>query len=163
MLDQQQLKKLMHYNADTGLFTWIAKPSNRVNLGDVAGTHSSYGYIFIMNEGRRYSAHRLACLYMKGQWPTHQMDHINHVRDDNRWVNLREATHLENHHNQSMNKNNTSGHTGVYWEKAISKWRARIWNKGKKIHLGVFTSKAAAIAARKEANTKYGYHVNHGN
>lgn len=49
-----------------------------------------------MIHGYHYKASRLAWLYMTGEWPKYEMDHINHVKDDNRWVNLRDVTPAEN-------------------------------------------------------------------
>ena len=161
-LTQKQLKEILHYNPETGIFTWLVKTANRIKIGDVAGSTNSCGYISIKIKYNRYLAHRLAWLYMTGGWPKHQIDHIDHIRNNNRWVNFRGATHQENHKNQSLPKNNISGICGVFWENRAKKWRAQITVSGKKSCLGCFSSKAGAIKARKEAEIKYGYHENHG-
>lgn len=100
---------------------------------------------------------------MLGRFPANETDHINHVKDDNRWINLREATRVINLKNQAMYCNNTSGTTGVNWDKQHYKWVARIYtNEGRRIFLGRFQDIAAAITARKAAEIKYEYHQNHG-
>lgn len=124
-LTQDELKELLHYDPDTGVFTWKVSPTNNVKVGDVAGCRYPEGYIKVHFKGKPYRAHRLAFLYMTGEWPKDQVDHINHIRDDNRWRNLRDVSHQENHRNMTRQKNNTSGVTGVYWEKAKKKWCAQ--------------------------------------
>jgi len=105
--------------------------------------------------------HRLAWLYMTGEWPENQIDHINHIGTDNRWVNLRDTD--ENPMNRGMQGNNTSGFTGVSWHKYGKKWQAEMQVGGEHIHIGYFTNKQQAIDARKSANIEYGFHENHGN
>ena len=95
------------------------------------------------------------------EWPV-EVDHINGIRTDNRIENLREVTRRENMRNKRVSVANSSGITGVGWSSAKQKWRACIKVDGKFIHLGYFEEKRAAIAAREEANRKYGFHENHG-
>ena len=111
---------------------------------------------------RGHLAHRVIWAMQTGEWPEHEVDHINHDRLDNKWVNLRPATRLINRQNQTLFKNNTSGHVGVCWSKASKKWRAKIRAGNKYVHLGLFPNKDDAIAARKGAEIKYGFHPNHG-
>ncbi|MCK9994454.1 MAG: hypothetical protein Dbin4_02974, partial [Alphaproteobacteria bacterium] len=98
-LTQSRLKELLHYDPDTGVFTRRVQTSSNARVGDVAGCLHPEGYRHIQIDGKRYAAHRLAWLYMTGEWPTNQLDHLNGVRDDNRWGNLREATHGQNQQN----------------------------------------------------------------
>lgn len=109
-----------------------------------------------------YKAHRLAWLYIYGEWPSDQIDHINHIRTDNRIKNLRDASSYENSKNQSIPKNNTSGVLGVGWNKLGRKWRSNISVNGKRLHLGCFDYFIVACAVRKEAELEYEYHENHG-
>ena len=125
IITQSNLKKILHYNPDDGFFTWKIN-INKVKVGDLAGYTNKRNYIRIRAEGRRYMAHRLAWLYMKGEWPRNEIDHIDHVRSNNKWNNLREATHQENSKNQKLHKTNTSGFTGVCWDKGRSEWIAQI-------------------------------------
>lgn len=84
-----------------------------------------------------------------------EVDHINHNKADNRKQNLRICTHQQNNCNKPKTKLNTSGHVGVMWEKRFNKWRARIFNNGKDIHLGLFDNFEDAVAAREMAEIKY--------
>ena len=162
-LTQKELKKVLYYNADTGVFIRIKRTSNSVKIGDASGyLDKSNGYIKINVMGKQYFSHRLACLYMKGRWPKCQMDHIDHVRDNNRWLNLRESSNQENCKNRTLQSNNTSGVCGVTWFERDKKWKAQIKCGIKNINLGHFTDKFEAICSRKSANNKYKYHSNHG-
>ena len=159
MLTQSELKEKLHYNPETGIFTWLLHRSKR---GETAGSITNKKYAVVGIGLKQYAAHRLAWLYMYGVWPKDQIDHINHVRDDNRISNLREASHKENGKNQSIKKSNNSGVTGVYWAKIHKKWYAQIRVNGKNKHLGCFDAKEDAILCREKANTLYGFHERHG-
>lgn len=162
MLLQEELKEQLHYDPDTGVFTRLVTTAAKGKAGDVAGWIEKSGYVRISVKNKLYRAHRLACLYMTGKFPENQMDHINHVRHDNRWVNLRKVTNTENQKNQKISPNNTSGVTGVYWQKKLGKWEGKIRVNGKQKHLGVSRDKFEIICARKSAENKQGYHENHG-
>lgn len=82
-------------------------------------------------------------------------DHINHNPLDNRKENLRKATRTENNRNCGISKNNTSGITGVSWNKRNNNWRTRIMVDGKSIELGQFVKKEDAIVARLKAEAEY--------
>jgi len=145
-LTQEQLQQLLSYDPDTGIFTNL-KSRGRVKIGSVAGSKYSNGYICIAIDSKRYLAHRLIWLYVYGEFPANQIDHINEVKDDNRLVNLRLATSQENQHNKSSPQtNNTSGYLGVYWNKPRGKWIARIQVNGKNKHLGLFNTAEEASA-----------------
>lgn len=161
-LTQNQLKKLLDYNPKTGDFIWKVRYCSPIRVGAVAGCVTDRGYIRINVLGTTYLAHRLAWLYVYGVFPSRQIDHINQQRHDNRIENLREATARENRKNTTLQKNNTSGHVGVSWHAKAEKWRAYLKVKGKQKNLGLFAKKSDAIAARKEASTKFGFHDNHG-
>lgn len=83
------------------------------------------------------------------------VDHINHNPLDNRKSNLRICTQQENMLNQSVRKDNTSGHKGICWNKEKNKWQSSIYINGKKKHLGYFNTKEEAIKVRQEAEIKY--------
>jgi len=162
MLTQSELKELLNYNPETGVFTWVKK-IRTVSAGDIAGgIMGDQKYVRISINGKKYLGHRLAWLYMTGEWPKHQVDHINHVRSDNRWINLREATNQENQKNASKRKDNKSGLTGVHWVKKECKWIAIIQVNKKPKCLGLHEDKFEAFCARLSANNKYGFHANHG-
>lgn len=161
LLTQKELKKQLHYDPDTGVFT--RRISNiRVKAGGVAGGKDKQGYLGIQIKTVLYKAHRLAFLYMNGESPVADVDHINHNRLDNRWANLRAATRSENTRNTSIGKRNTSGFVGVTWDKRRSKWMAQIIVNRKNIYLGQFLQISDAVKARLDADVKYGFHPNHG-
>jgi len=162
-LTQKRLKEVLHYDPSTGRFTWIKPTNKRISIGSIAGRlDKSNGYINIGIDGRKYGAHRLAFLYMTGQLPQDQVDHISHNRADNRWRFIRQATNLKNGKNIKLRSDNLSGHLGVNWNKAVKKWVVRISVDRKSIYLGVFCSFFDAVCARKSAELKHGYHENHG-
>ena len=135
MLTQKELKELLHYNPDTGVFTWLVS-RGRNKAGNVAGHVSkTSGYVEIRLCKKLFKAHRLAWLYMTGEWPE-ITDHINLVKDDNRWVNLREATPRQNLYNKGSLKGSSSKHKGVSWDKWKKKWVVRARSPAKHLHLG---------------------------
>lgn len=155
MLSQSLLKSYLKYDEDTGVFTWILSPSNRVKVGDKAGNMYSNGYIYIGLLGKQYRAHRLAWFYVKGVWPKDQLDHKNRIRHDNRICNLRESTHRKNGRNRSDNYNSQ---VGAGWDKYSNKYVSKIRVNTKLIHLGYFDNLEDAVKARKEAEIKYNFY-----
>lgn len=129
--------------------------------GQVIGSPHRFGYLLARIGGATYKVHRIAWALQTGKWP-YQVDHINHNREDNRWINLRECFENENHKNKSLQKNNTTGVTGIRWDAKHKKWIAHITVKSHYRYLGTFEDKEEAIKARKQAETYYGFHVNHG-
>ena len=112
---------------------------------------------FPRGTGEKFSkhlAHRLAWLYVHGEWPAEEIDHLNRVRSDNRISNLRLATQAENKQNTSLRRDSTSGHKGVSWHKRDKKWVAEIKLHGKKHYLGYFNNINDAIAARKSEESR---------
>ena len=91
--------------------------------------------------------HRLAFLYQTGQWPARQVDHINGVRDDNRWSNLRESTNAQNSQNERRARSsNTVGFLGVSRHRS-GRFRARIVVDGKERSLGLHDTPQIAHSA----------------
>jgi len=156
VLTQSELKENLHYNPETGFFTWIkVSKYGGVKNGDLAGTLSAEGYIVIKIDKTLYKAHRLAWLYMTGEMPTHFIDHINGDRADNRFENLRQATWKENAHNQRKpQKNNKSGFLGVTYCAPLQKFKSTITNNKKLKHLGYFATPEEAHQAYLEAKRK---------
>ena len=111
---------------------------------------------------KNYYAHRIIWLHYYGCWPKDQIDHINHDTTDNRIINLREVSQLENQKNRSHQKNSTTGYTGVSWHKINKKYIARIKVNHKHIHLGSYDNLEEAVKARELANINYNFHPNHG-
>ena len=99
---------------------------------------------------------------MHGEWPRHEIDHINGDPSDNRICNLRDVTHKVNGLNQKIPAHNKSGIIGVSWHNSTKKWAATITVSKKQLHLGVFDTIEQARDARSLAERKYGFHKNHG-
>ena len=131
MLTQTELKKLIHYDLDTGIFMWLKRNSNRIKIGHIAGWINDSGYRIIQINSKNYRASRLAWFYMKGYFPEHEIDHKNRIRNDDRWINLRHVSRQCNTHNCSIYKNNTSGIKGIGWRNDKRKWEVRISNNKK--------------------------------
>ena len=155
-LTQTRLKKLLHYDPETGVFDWLI-PRQGARIKQSAGCLTYEGYGQIRINGKTYRAARLAWLYMEGYWPEHQIDHINRIRNDDRWLNLRHVSPQCNLRNCNKAKNNTSGITGVSLHKDSQKWHATIKPTGKRVFLGSFNLKIDAARARWNGEIKYGF------
>jgi hypothetical protein len=156
-LAQSQLKDLIHYDPDTGVFTNRFSRSNKINT-EADRFHSASGYKRISVNNVRYTSHRLAWFYMYGVWPKGNLDHINRVKDDNRLINLREVTGSQNCQNTGLRSDNTSGHKGISWSNGHRKWQAQIKANGVYLYLGRFINLDDAIAARKQAEEQLHSH-----
>lgn len=141
-LDSTQLHALVHYDPDTGLFTWRVNRQN-VRAGDIAGTITDRGYCRITVSGRAYAAHRLAWLYVYGAWPTEQIDHINGIRNDNRIENLRDVSAAANSQNQRQPQGGNP-FIGVSWVRKSNRWMVRIRIDGRQRYLGCFATSEEA-------------------
>lgn len=147
MLELAELRRLLYYDPETGVFVWSASNSNSSPVGSVAGrSTNSDGYRSIWINKRCYKAHRLVWFYVHGEWPD-QIDHKNGIRDDNRINNLRSVPSKLNTHNQrAPHRHNRSGFLGVSI-KANGKYIADIRVNGKKRFLGTYETAEAAHAA----------------
>lgn len=121
IVTQKRLKELLHYEPDTGIFTWLVAAGS-AKIGDFAGCLNNDGYIGISVDRRIYPAHRLVFLYMTGKWPIAQVDHGDQIRSNNRWKNINQATYATNNKNKSMRSDNTSGVMGVSWREKERKY-----------------------------------------
>ena len=146
-LTQERLKELLHYDPGTGVFTWRLNIKGGARKGGVAGSLMSVGYQSIGVDGRRYYSHRLAWLYIHGEWPHPLIDHKNHNRTDNRLSNLRLTNWQGNSQNMSSMSGNKSGLRGVSFDVSRGKWLAKIHVAGKTINLGRFSDKHTAQEA----------------
>jgi hypothetical protein len=124
MVTAQRIRELLHYDPNTGVFTRLVSTSSSARAGGVAGSRHCDGYSVIWVDSRIYRSHRLAWLWMTGEWPTHQIDHINLDRADNRWSNLRHATQSQNMANTQTRANNAGTYKGVVRQNR--KWRVKI-------------------------------------
>ncbi|BAM29118.1 HNH endonuclease [Xanthomonas phage CP1] len=156
-----KLRNQIRYDPDTGNFYWLEMVYDSVSntfhgvvdpeAGPVKAYKMSSGYLQIKTGAQKHLAHRLAWVLATGKWPSRQLDHINGVRDDNRLCNLRECTIAENAQNRGMRSNNTSGYTGVSWNKRTQRWEAYISVAGKRINLGYYHTPEEAHRAYLEA------------
>lgn len=151
--DEEYLKSRLRYCPNTGVFTWL-KQRKSTEIGKIAGTVTGSA-VKIYLDGKCYMAHRLAWLYMTGEWPKDLIDHKNMNPTDNRWENLRQADHARNGMNTGLRSDNTSGFKGVAWDSRVGKWRADIKISGKRKHLGMYMSPEVAHEAYKHAANKY--------
>ncbi|HHE5908490.1 HNH endonuclease [Klebsiella sp. K796] len=153
----QELKRMLHYDKSTGVFTWLVKPNRRIKVGSVAGSITRFGYVKIKINGIDYKAHRLAWLYVNGQWPEKGIDHKDTIKTHNWIENLREADQPQNMANCGAHKNNSSGYKGVCLHKPSGKWYARIRYEGKRVSLGLYdTPEEAFDAYCAESRDKHG-------
>ena len=156
-MTQEYIRSILIYDVNTGIFTRKTDGANgKYRAGTVAGYTNKRGYVIlnILKKNRR--AHRIAFLYMIGKMPE-QVDHINRVKNDNRWSNLREADACINMKNQPTVKKNKCNFRGVYMNR--EKFRARIGDNGKMVCLGSFNTFKEAKDARIKAEVELGYIV----
>lgn len=168
------LRRILSYDAETGVLTWKERTEaedarkgrrttfNKQFAGKEAFTAKSGGYRVGRMFDVLYKAHRVAWAIHHAKWPDGSIDHINGDKSDNRIVNLRIVDASGNAKNSKMFSHNTSGYIGVGWYKAYGKWEAHIQNEKKRIFLGYFDSIDDAVAARKKAERDMGFHENHG-
>lgn len=159
ILTLDYLHVIIDYNPETGIFTWIMKkPLSRGRLSKKIGRivgWSANGYLAVTINNKDYYLHRLAWFYMTGEWPEHDIDHKDLNKKNNKWNNLRKATHIENCRNRFINKNNTSGYKGVSWDKKNKKWAANIHINYKKKFIGYYNTAELAHEAYCKAALKY--------
>lgn len=153
MLSASELKRLLRYEPNTGDFYWLADTGKRRFTGKKAGSLGLRGYICICIKYRHYPAHRLAWFYMTGKWPSHDIDHRNRIRTDNRFCNLREATREDNIRNAQLSAANKSGFKGVSFCRSTKRWRVNFCHR----FLGRYDTKVeAALAYDAEAKARFG-------
>lgn len=158
MLSQEKLKKILNYDPITGIFTRVVSTNPKNKVGEIAGTLYQ-GYNVIKIDGTSYQAARLAFLFIQGEFPKFQVDHINHIRNDDSWSNLREVSQQTNSKNRRKYKTNATGEGGI--TKSGNKFRVQLQVEGKRLSFGSHSTLEQAVAAREEAKTKFNFHKNH--
>lgn len=150
----EEIKKLISYDPETGIFTWTKSRKGHARIGKIAGSNHGRGYRTIAINDVEYLAHRLAWAMHHGSIPTDmQIDHINGDRKDNRICNLRIASHADNCRNSKVRKHSKTGIKGV--KKCRSRWHVRIRVSGQEIWLGSYKTPEEAKAAYDAAAEKY--------
>lgn len=140
------LRKLFHYDPETGSLRRYPHIRNP-NMGPEAKPdYSGYAAVNLKlgSQNRRFLAHRLIWCWMTGEWPVDQIDHINRIKSDNRWCNLREATRSQNEMNK-IRKPGKSGVRGVTFRAACAKHPWKVTFLGK--HVGYFATVEEAVVA----------------
>lgn len=156
-----RLREVLHYEPSTGVFTWKVALGPAAKPGSMAGTISKRGRRHIAIDGTVFVAHRLAWLYVHGEWPNGQLDHRNLDKLDDRIENLRVTDAQGNSANKRVFRNNRLGVKGVgmpYRPRKTStriRYRARIRVNDKLIHLGYFSTPELANAAYEVAARKH--------
>lgn len=145
--DIDRLREVLNYDPETGIFTWRITRRSVAQAGRIAGCLHSGGSIYLRVDGKALQAHRVAWAMQTGAWPKDEIDHINRVRNDNRLVNLREATRAQNLHNRGASKCNTSGFKGVFMCRESGRFRAQVRFSGNKKWSARFKTKEEAYAA----------------
>lgn len=148
--------KLLSYNPETGALTWIVNRGGGARAGDPAGhRRGDDGYVTVHLWHRQVAVHRLAWLYVHGEWPDGMIDHINGIRHDNRIANLRIGDASGNAQNQRKARaDNRSGFLGVHYKSDRRQWAAQITLGGRRRHLGYFTCPDEAHAAYLDAKRR---------
>jgi len=149
---QSDLKSVLSYDPETGIFTRIKNPNKKVGCID------SQGYLFIGIGEKYYYGHRLAWLYMYGYTPENDIDHINRDRLDNRIDNLRHVSRTCNYINSKVSTRCKTGVTGVSWNKGISKWVARINRNRRLLEQRAYDTEEEAVVARYHLEQKYDFY-----
>lgn len=152
-IDSEELRRIIEYDPETGILRDKGVRTRGVK-GRALGNHDKDGYLLLKVYQVTYKAHRLAWLYVHGEWPKNEIDHINGVKDDNRIANLRDVSQSFNQHNilEAM-KNSKSGVRGVR-RLSSGSWEANIRHQGKRVRLGTFGSINEAGKAYQQARLR---------
>ena len=163
------IRSILSYDPEAGEFHWTTRTQamfsaipersaehmcanwNSRFAAKIASCQFGKGYLGVVVNGRRYAAHRLAWLYMTGNWPVADIDHIDRDRANNKFANLREATRSQNLANTPHKANNLCGIKGVSFDGRRNRYRARIRVDGNECFLGYFDSLECAAAAYAKA------------
>lgn len=151
-----------HFLTDPKWSMWNTRWSGTPALATDNGKGYLTGTLTILAQRYRLQRHRVIYAMHHGKWPEGLVDHIDGDPSNNKIENLRVATNSENLRNCRRSLANKSGATGVFWFERTKRWMVSIGHQGKQIHLGYYQDKDEAIAARKEAEVRFGYSKRHG-
>lgn len=180
-ITQKQIKELVDYCPETGVFThrerhrelftsdishrlWNCRHAGKVS-GAIQVKGNGYRRVRISLNGKQYLAHRIAWIYMTGTNPPEQIDHIDGDSLNNKWSNIRNGSDI-NQRNKGIQRNNSSGFSGVSWSKSAGKWLVRIWvvESGCRVykHFGVYSDFNEAVITAKRVRESNDYSARHG-
>lgn len=168
------LRECLDYDPETGVLVWRHRPLHHfVDARSAASWNTRFanrpvrkrmrGYVVVVitvgDKPTYSSGHRVAWAMTTGEWPEFEIDHKNLNRSDNRFENLRPATHQQNQWNKGVQSNNKSGFKGVHQHTQNGTWVAQIAINKRTCYLGSFASpeEAAQVydAAHKRAHGEY--------
>jgi hypothetical protein len=147
-LTQKTAQELFNYDPETGNLYWKRPTGARSVPGSIVGTLNFHGYYTVGIFGKKYKVHRIIWLYVYGYTPEHELDHINRIKTDNRISNLREVSHQCNLRNAKQHKSNTSGVTGINFDRRTSSWGSWITIDSKSRFLGRYSDYTEAVCIR---------------
>lgn len=176
MPSQEYLKQAFDYDPETGLCTWRMRPphhfrtpkgykvGNKQTAGKPCGWRitmkSGVTYLRVCVAGEQYLLHRLIWKWVTGEEPTNEVDHWCGDGTNNRWENLRQATHQQNQCNMKT-QTETKAPRGVYQH--FNRWVAAVNAEGKKHYLGTFATAEEAHQAYIEASERLHAEYSHTN
>lgn len=143
-------RDLSHFKHLRGFKSWNTRFSGK----EAFTRRNSEGYRVGGIQDATYRGHRVIWAMVYGYWPEEDIDHVNGLRDDNRLINLREASRTQNNMNSGLRSDNSSGYRGVYFNKQRNAWHARVHAHGKAKHIGFFSDASEAHKAYAEASKK---------
>jgi hypothetical protein len=148
VISHAELCARVHYDPETGKFSWIVNHSSKAKTGQELGSWDLYGYKTVRIYKRSYKLHRLAWFYMTGEWPRGDVDHINGIRHDNRWVNLRDVSRKANLENSMRNGSHKKSDLPRGVGNANGgKFSAHISHNNRTVYLGAYLTPEEAGAA----------------
>lgn len=153
-LTAQKLREILHYDPDTGVWTWLQAPAYNVIIGSQAGHVNTHGYRIITYRGEKYRSGKLAWLYMTGEWPTQEIDHDDRDKVNDRWSNLFDRSRSENALNRDLQSNNFSGTRGIHFDTGRGKWCVQVKKNNVTRFFGRYDDYDEAVIARDEAAVK---------
>lgn len=155
MIEAAELSDFISYDRESGLLVCVKRFGRKFKPGDVINSLHNKGYIAFYFKGEYVLGHRVAWAIENGEWPDDEIDHRDGDRSNNKYENLRKATHAENMQNKAIQINNKSGIPGVWFERRTGRWRAEIQAGGRKISVGRFATKERAAAEMAVARVKF--------
>ena len=153
MITVDRLKELFNYCPESGLFTRIKRTGTAFSAGQIAGSVNDKGYLCIKIDGKSYKAHKLAIMYVTGEYPK-EVDHRNGVRSDNSYKNLRTATSEQNSYNRKIRSDSVTGCRNVI-KQTNGRYNVKVQVKGVRISFGSYEDIELADLVARSAREKY--------